>query len=107
MTLTVREKQHWKEHIACKIAQATDALLARNHPDYLTEVAVQARREALRALGIEELMRRREELQASQKQLESDMTLATRKLLTDLLAGELTALQQQSLQSVAVESDQP
>lgn len=107
MTLTVREKQHSKERIARKIARAKDDSLARDHPDYLTEVAVQARREALRALGIEELMRRREELQASQKQLESDMTLATRKLLTDLLAGELTALQQQALQSAAVESEQP
>lgn len=183
MTLTVSEKQHWKERIARKIAQATDALLARNRPDYLTEVAVQARREAIRALGIEELMRRRDELQESQKQLESDMALATRKLLaavrgkgldsvpftygwegeieqaiarrqqgleekllaadelgrqilklrreqeelldtvwlatspvqirslwqsvTDLLAGELTSLQQQALQSAAVESDQP
>jgi len=56
MALTVSEKQHWKERIARKISLAVDALLEKNNPNFMKEVAAAALKEAAVRLGIAELI---------------------------------------------------
>lgn len=74
MTLTVTEKEHWKSRFARKIAQAIDLLVEREDPGYFERVRSDAREEAIRSLGIANLLEREAQLDQQEKQLRQERT---------------------------------
>lgn len=69
MTLTVKEKEHWKQRIALKIEQRIKTLITNKQPDYLKKVAEQARENAIDRLGLTENLRRQTEIEKNIEQL--------------------------------------
>jgi hypothetical protein len=67
-TLTVREKEHWKERITRKVEQAVEALLAAENPNYRDRQREKARRLALESLGIARLQDQLDELAEQEKE---------------------------------------
>ncbi len=65
MSLTVAERNHWKERIARRIDQRIETLVARQDPVLLQRVAEQARAKAYASLGIDAQQR---ELEAIRKE---------------------------------------
>ena len=51
MTLTVKEKEHWKERISRKIDQAIDALCAENDPTFHERIRIAARQRSRTGSG--------------------------------------------------------
>jgi len=52
MSLTITEKQHWKDRINRKIETAIEELFAKHDPSFLDRVRKRARAMALESLGI-------------------------------------------------------
>lgn len=63
MTLTVKEKEHWKERIALKIEQRIKTLVNDKQPDYLKKVAEQAQEKAIERLGLTNNQRRQADIE--------------------------------------------
>jgi len=72
MTLTVTEKQHWKERIGRKISQAIADLVEEQDPGYLKRIESEARTAAIQYLGIEELLARERALEAEKKSIDRE-----------------------------------
>lgn len=66
-SLTVREKEHWKERIVRKIDQVTEALLAKSNPTYRDQIESKAKEMAIESLGLAQLCKRWGELVAQEK----------------------------------------
>ena len=58
MTLTVKEKEHWKASIDRKVQRAIDAIYAQGKPEFRDWIQKESRRKALQSLGILELQDR-------------------------------------------------
>lgn len=65
MSLTVAEKNHWKERIARRIEQRIENLVAKADPTLLQRVSEEARERAYESLGIQA---QQQELEAIKKQ---------------------------------------
>ncbi len=72
MTLTVKEKEHWKERISRKIDQAIDALCAEHDPAFLERTRIAARQRAIESLGIVEPQMRLAEIKSIREALEAE-----------------------------------
>lgn len=72
MTLTVTEKNHWKERIAKRIERAVEELLAKYDSSFHTKIELQARQRAIDSLGIAEQYRRMDEIKTEVKTLEAE-----------------------------------
>ncbi|MEZ6103888.1 MAG: hypothetical protein R3E01_33495 [Pirellulaceae bacterium] len=55
MSLTVKEKEHWKNRISRRIDHAIEQLQARNDPGYYKRICDQAEEVAWKSLGLEGL----------------------------------------------------
>ena len=73
MTLTVKEKEHWKERISHKIDQAIDTLCAQRDPGYQERVRATARQRALESLGIAQAQARVEEIERTTDLIRHEM----------------------------------
>jgi predicted transcriptional regulator len=80
MTLTVKEKEHWKTSIDRKVQRSIDAIYAEGESSFRDRIQKESRRKALQSLGIEELQNRNVEisdqlrvLQEEQRELEKKM----------------------------------
>lgn len=69
-SLTVREKEHWKERISRKIELAIEELYAQEHPAFREEVHQEAKTLAEQSLGIHELRNEAERLKKEIRSLE-------------------------------------
>ena len=69
MTLTVKEKEHWKKRISMKINRRIDTLLASERPNYLKDVQVLAETKAAESLGLSKHIARKHEIDETIKQL--------------------------------------
>lgn len=63
MTLTVTEKEHRKVRIGRKISQAIANLVEQEEPGSLNRIGNEARKEAIKHLGLAELLAREESLE--------------------------------------------
>jgi len=72
MTLTVTEKEHWKTRIEAKIDRRIQSLIAATNPSYLAEMKAKARSEAIKQLGIEGLVERKEQLKTAEAKLRDE-----------------------------------
>jgi len=72
MSLTVTEKNHWKERIAKRIEQAIEELLAEHDPTFNAKIEQQARARAIESLGVAESYGRLDEIKAAIKTLEAE-----------------------------------
>lgn len=70
MSLTVREKEHWRERIGKRIGSAIEKLKISDSSGVLREVEQKAVEEAKRSLGLSELIERMDELSDRRKQLD-------------------------------------
>lgn len=85
MTLTVKEKEHWKASIDRKVQRAIDAIYAEGEPSFRDRILKESRRKALQSLGIEELQNRNiaisdqlRVLQEEQRELEKKLADAVK-----------------------------
>ena len=85
MTLTVKEKEHWKTSIDRKVQRAIDAIYAEGEPSFRDRILKESRRKALQSLGIEELQNRNiaisdqlRALQEEQRELEKKLADAVK-----------------------------
>lgn len=92
MALTVSEKQHWKERIARKISQAVDALLEKNNPNYMKEVAADARKEAPTRLGVVEVINHLKQLGLEEKRLKEEEENTVMQLLAIIRGADPKAV---------------
>ena len=69
MSLTVKEKEHWKERIGKRIDAAVERLKLSDAADELKKLEDDAVKEAERSLGLDELIERFHELTDRKKQL--------------------------------------
>jgi hypothetical protein len=79
-SLTVTEKEHWKERIGRRIDRRVEALAASD-PGLFDRVARQARERALRSLGLAEMQAELDAVAALEEQLESRAANAHRAML--------------------------
>lgn len=56
MSITVTEKEHWKERISQRIERAIEELVERTDPTFLDKIAEKAQELAIEALGGKELL---------------------------------------------------
>ena len=80
MSLTVTEKNHWKERIAKRIERAVEDLLAKHDPTFHTKTELQARQKAVDSLGIADQYRRIDEIKAEIKTLEAERSHLAEKI---------------------------
>ncbi len=80
MTLTVTEKEHWKVRIGRKISQAIADLVEREEPGYLNRIGNEARKEAIKHLGLADLLAREESLEDQEKKVRRDKDEVHRQL---------------------------
>lgn len=80
-TLTVREKEHWKERIVRKIEQASEALLASESPNYRERMRTKAERLAMESLGIAKLNEQLEELAEQETRIKKKREAIHREML--------------------------
>ena len=73
MSITVTEKEHWKERIARKIQRRIDSLISTKQPSYLEEVDRKSREQAIELLGISECRIRTKELETKVEQLQAEL----------------------------------
>jgi len=70
MSITVAEKEHWKERIARRIDQSIEKLVAEKEPSLLQRVSREARAKAYESLGIGAQQRELDEIETHREQLE-------------------------------------
>ena len=58
MTLTVKEKEHWKQSIERKVKRAIDELYAQGEPGLQVRIEKEAKQKAFESLGIREWQER-------------------------------------------------
>ncbi len=110
MTLTIREKEHWKERIAQKIERRVKALIATQQRDYLSTVDCQARGRAIETLGLTENERRRKEIGETIAELNGERDqlefIAAEKVSSRIDAGRAKgrSWELQSICKLAIES---
>lgn len=71
MSITVAEKNHWKERIAQKIERAIKELVAQHDPQYLENTARLARYEVIESLGGRQLVNDLNDLKEQQVALQA------------------------------------
>jgi len=83
MTLTLTERNHWKERIAKKIDRRVETLVAKQDPALLQRVAEEARKKAYESLGIDEqqwtleqFKEQREEIDRKERRLRAEQRAA-------------------------------
>jgi len=81
MTITIREKEHWKNRITRKIDQAVEAVLATENPNFLEEIKRQARTKTWESLGIAKLQKEVESIDTKKEQLEKKRQKALKFML--------------------------
>lgn len=81
-SLTVREKEHWKERIARKIDEVTDAMLAKSNPSYSDEVYHKAKQMAIESLGIASHHQRWTNLYFTEQEMQTQRGLLGGEMLT-------------------------
>ncbi len=75
MTLTIKEKEHWKDRIEKKIERRIDLLIKNKQRDYLKTVAELARSKAIEAAGLVKNQRRQVEIEKFIKQLNNEQDI--------------------------------
>ena len=65
-SLTVTEKNHWKERISRKVDQAIEQLLTGTDPGFMERITHQAKELAMESLQLTDWYRRLDELQAQE-----------------------------------------
>ncbi len=83
MTLTLTERNHWKERIAKKIDRRVETLVAKQDPTLLQRVSEEARKKAYESLGIDEqqwtleqFKEQREEIDRRERRLRAEQRAA-------------------------------
>ena len=80
MTLTIEEKEHWKERISRKIDLAIETLCDEHDPNILVRVGWRADRLALESLDIVETHTRLHEIKVAKEALDREENTLLRKL---------------------------
>ena len=88
MTLTVKEKEHWKERISRKINQAIDALCAEHDPSFRERIRTTSRQRAIESLGIAESQSRLTEIKSTKEALDSEEKTLIRTMATLVVKTE-------------------
>jgi len=71
MSLTVREKEHWKTRITARIDRAVELLCANNSdPGLLERIRQESRKQAVQSLGIAEHQEKLEQIEKDKEALE-------------------------------------
>jgi hypothetical protein len=81
MTITIKEKEHWKKRITRKIDQAIEVILATEDPNFMEKINCKAKTKTWESLGIAKLIREVKELDAQKKDLENKRITAFRRML--------------------------
>lgn len=81
MSLTVTEREHWKNRIAKRIDKAMEVVYSKEDPGLLTRTKAAAQAEAEESLGIAALKSKREQLAQQIKQLEKETRLVVRHMV--------------------------
>ncbi len=82
-SLTVKEKEHWKERIERRIAKQIEALCS-DEPGFMDDVREAARRRALDSLGIAKLDDRLDRIRRQQEALDAKKTRTQKEMLAIL-----------------------
>lgn len=99
MSLTVKEKEHWKERIARRIDTAIEMLQAENDPTFLQRIQDEAQQKARNSLGIAELHQQCEQLGAEIAQLEGRRNDAWTEMLATVTGTPLGDVPKQRYES--------
>lgn len=102
-SLTVREKEHWKERISRKIELAIEELYAREHPAFREEVHQEAKTFAEQSLGIHELRNEAERIKKEIRSLEEKRSELFRQMYSIIENRPIEALGWSSSEPHAIE----
>ncbi len=72
MTLTVKEKEHWKASIDRKVQRAIDAIYDEGDPGFRRRIQKESRQKALQSLHVEELTVRQKAIEGQLKTLREE-----------------------------------
>lgn len=81
MTLTIREKDHWKERISRKVDAAVEAIYAKADPGLLGRLRSAAREKALESLHLLDLEKTLDDIKRKKKELDRKEKETFRKML--------------------------
>lgn len=90
MTLTVAERQHWKERIGKRIDCAIEAVYCLKDPTLLERIENDARQQAYASLGIEELLNERDQITADLARLEKESELIAKRMVAKIRSCDLS-----------------
>ncbi len=88
MSITVKEKEHWKERISRKINQAIDRLCAETDPGFRERIRIAARQRAVESLGIVESQARVAEIRTTKESLDAEEKVLIRAMATRVVKAE-------------------
>ena len=88
MSLTVKEKEHWKERIARKIELAIETLCAEQDPHFRERVRNEARRRAIESLGIAASHGRLAEIERAKESLKREKDKLLNAMCAELLGAD-------------------
>ena len=92
MTLTVREKEHWKERITRKIDQAIETVCAAEDPNFLERIRRRANEQALESLGIAQIKREVGSIDEQKEKLDAKRRVLQRKQLAVIRGVEVDSV---------------
>ena len=81
MSITVKEKEHWRNRITRKIDQAIEELLAGENPNCMEQINREAKNRTLKSLGIAELKSEVENIDKEKEALEKKRRKAHQRML--------------------------
>ena len=81
MSITVRDKEHWKNRITRKIDQAVEAVLAAENPNFMEHIKREAKDRTLKSLGIAELKSEVESIDRETEALDKKRRKALKRML--------------------------
>ena len=84
MTLTVKEKEHWKQSIERKVKRAIDGLYAQGEPGLQVRIEKEAKQKAFESLGIREWQERLDAIAITISKLKEEKDIVSGRMIERL-----------------------
>ena len=81
MALTIAERNHWKDRVEKRIDKAIKSVYSMQDPNLLKRVREKARRQAVKSLGLDELIEVRERIASEIERLEKSRKDITKQII--------------------------
>lgn len=100
MSLTLKEKEYWRDRITQRIDEAVDEAIAGKNPNYMWQIGRRARERVWESMGIAELAREVEVIDAKCDELDRLRRSAYQRMLASMQGVSVEEIQDACLSRV-------